>query len=122
MREAMVVIDRNDLEVWRQTIEQRVYRQLVETGSHHASARRLSRFEADRQLEAEIARVALQRYSWANESRERRVFAGISADTEWNFDDDQSKGAKGKSHSGGRKRRKAKPPYEPGSRLGSSAA
>lgn len=119
---ALAQINPTELEQWRAALEQRHYRQLIGAGSTHHNARRLSRQRADLELEAEIARVALQRYSFGAEARERRQFAGISPDVEWSFDDDQSKGTMGKSHSGGRKRRKPKPPYEPGSRLGEHVA
>lgn len=122
---ARAEINPAELEQWRHACEQRHYRQLIGAGSTHQNARRLSRQRADLELEAEIARVALQRYSFGAEERERkRLSDGFKdPDVEWLFDQNLKLGVKGKgSRSGSRKRRKPRAPYEAGSRLGDHVA
>lgn len=122
----------NEIEQWRASCEQRHFRRLIESGSTHQNARRLSRQRADLQLEAEIARVALQRQSFGPEARERaRMSDDLPSDgalppklhgLKAAFDAQTELGIKGKgSRSGSRKRRKPAPKFDPARRFGDVA-
>jgi hypothetical protein len=114
--------DQNDVEIWRRELEQHHYQLLVDSGSTHRNAVRLSRQRADLELEAEIATVAIRRYSFGAEARERELWEDGSEATRYCLEIDQKKGVKGKGGRSSGRRRKKPVPYTPGSKLGKSAA